>query len=403
MNRVFLEHGQKSDGKGEVFSVSVHKGLINQIEHLGRSFAAKDTAHYNLVRPGDIVYTKSPTGDFPYGIVKQSHLSVPVIVSPLYGVFTPANKHLGRIVDAFFESPARAYQFLDSITQKGAKNTIQISHQTFLSKGIFLPNTQEEQELISNFLSNTDQLIAINELLLSQLKEHKSGLLQRLFPRPERIENGVTIPAETTPRLRFPAFANSASWPIVPLSKVLSEHKRKSDGNSAVHSVAVVQGLVDQIEHLGRSYSAEDTSHYNLVLPNDVVYTKSPTGKYPFGIVKQSHLAHRAIVSPLYGVFTPSSHAVGYLIASYFDSPVRARFFLEPISKKGAKNTIQITNSTFLSGQIALPPTVQEAEKIVRLLRPLDDLISAQTKKIELLKTHKRGLLQGLFPVLEAT
>ena len=65
------EHKENSTGKEEVFSVSVHKGLVNQIEHLGRFFATKNTSNYNLVKPGDIVYTKSPTGEFPWGIIKQ--------------------------------------------------------------------------------------------------------------------------------------------------------------------------------------------------------------------------------------------------------------------------------------------------------------------------------------------
>ena len=69
-----------------VFSVSVSQGVINQIEYLGRSFAAKDTSKYNVVHYGDIIYTKSPTGDFPYGIVKQNYNQEEVAVSPLYGV-----------------------------------------------------------------------------------------------------------------------------------------------------------------------------------------------------------------------------------------------------------------------------------------------------------------------------
>jgi len=51
LGEVLREHRLKSAGTEEVFSVSVHKGLINQIEHLGRSFAAKDTAHYSRVLP----------------------------------------------------------------------------------------------------------------------------------------------------------------------------------------------------------------------------------------------------------------------------------------------------------------------------------------------------------------
>jgi type I restriction enzyme S subunit len=63
LGEVLTEHGLQGTGAEEVFSVSVHKGLINQIEHLGRSFAAAETGHYNRVLPGDIVYTKSPTAD----------------------------------------------------------------------------------------------------------------------------------------------------------------------------------------------------------------------------------------------------------------------------------------------------------------------------------------------------
>ena len=88
MSDVLFEHKLKSTGKEEVFSVSVHKGLINQIEYLGRVFAAKNTDNYNLIKPNDIVYTKSPTGSFPLGIIKQSKINNNVIVSPLYAVFT---------------------------------------------------------------------------------------------------------------------------------------------------------------------------------------------------------------------------------------------------------------------------------------------------------------------------
>lgn len=76
-----------------VFSVSVSQGVINQIEYLGRSFAAKDTSKYNVVHYGDIIYTKSPTGDFPYGIVKQNYNQEEVAVSPLYGVYAPESTY----------------------------------------------------------------------------------------------------------------------------------------------------------------------------------------------------------------------------------------------------------------------------------------------------------------------
>jgi len=42
----------------------------------------------------------------------------------------------------------------------------------------------------------------------------------------------------------------------------------------------------------------------------------------------------------------------------------------------------------------------QEQQKIADCLSSLDELITAQSQKIEALKQHKKGLLQGLFPNL---
>lgn len=178
---VLFEHKLKSTGKEEVHSVSVHKGVINQIEHLGRSFSAKDTGHYSRALPNDIIYTKSPTGDFPLGIIKQNHIKEDVIISPLYGVFTPETKELGYILHVYFESPINTSNYLSSIIQKGAKNTINITNTTFLSKKMLLPVSKEEQTKIANFLTAIDENIALVNTKIEQTKEYKKGLLQQMF------------------------------------------------------------------------------------------------------------------------------------------------------------------------------------------------------------------------------
>ena len=68
--KVLQERNEKNVNGRTICSVSVSQGVVNQVEYLGRSFAAKQTSHYNIVKYGDIVYTKSPTGNFPYGIIK---------------------------------------------------------------------------------------------------------------------------------------------------------------------------------------------------------------------------------------------------------------------------------------------------------------------------------------------
>lgn len=178
---VLYEHKIKSSGKEEVFSVSVHKGLINQVEHLGRVFAAKNTSKYNLVKPYDIVYTKSPTGSFPLGIIKQSKINKKVIVSPLYGVFTPETPGLGYMLNVHFESPVNTHNYLASIIQKGAKNTINITNSTFLSKKIRLPISKDEQKQIGDFLATIDTKIEKMTSAITATETFKKGLLQKMF------------------------------------------------------------------------------------------------------------------------------------------------------------------------------------------------------------------------------
>src|SRR5690606_21498558 len=56
------------------------------------------------------------------------------------------------------------------------------------------------------------------------------------------------------------------------------------------------------------------------------------------------------------------------------------------------------TNATFLSGQLPLPPSEGEQQKIADCLGSLDDLIAAHSRKLAALQDHKKGLLQQLFP-----
>ncbi|CAM5557644.1 hypothetical protein FALB51S_00142 [Frigidibacter albus] len=188
LGQVLTEHRLQGTGAEEVFSVSVHKGLINQIEHLGRSFAAADTSHYNRVLPGDIVYTKSPTGEFPLGIIKQSKIAQEVIVSPLYGVFTPTTHALGVILDALFESPIAVRNYLHPLVQKGAKNTIAITNRRFLEGKLRLPMDPAEQAAIAEVVATTQAELACIDAEIDALTRQKRGLMQKLLTGEWRVK-----------------------------------------------------------------------------------------------------------------------------------------------------------------------------------------------------------------------
>ena len=181
LSKVLQERNEKNIDGYVVCSVSVSQGVVNQIEYLGRSFAAKETTHYNVVKYGDIVYTKSPTGDFPYGIVKRSCIKKSVAVSPLYGVYKPICDSIGVILHFYFMQPSNTFNYLHPLIQKGAKNTINITNERFLKNSIPLPKTENEAICIANTLISIQKKIDIEKKMLRSYEKEKQYLLSKMF------------------------------------------------------------------------------------------------------------------------------------------------------------------------------------------------------------------------------
>lgn len=257
-----------------------------------------------------------------------------------------------------------------------------VNKTTFSREKIFVP-LAGEQKKIAEFLLTIDGKIALIEKKKALLEEYKRGCVQGLHSQKIRFKtkDGKLYP----------------DWKEKPLHTILVETKNKSDGNEPVYSVSVHKGLINQIEHLGRSFSAAETGHYNRVEPGDIVYTKSPTGEFPYGIVKQSRLEGNVIVSPLYGVFRPETTWLGYWLHVYFESFVNTNNYLKPIIQKGAKNTINITNNVFLSARLMVPVVAEEQRKVAEFLSTVDRKISLVNIELEKAKTFKKGLLQQMF------
>ena len=235
-----------------------------------------------------------------------------------------------------------------------------------------------EQRRIAEILRTWDEAIEKLEALLTANIRRRVWLRTHLF----------------TGKVRLPGFKGEWRW--VPLSDVLHEHGLNSTGSEEVFSVSVHKGLVNQVEHLGRSFSAANTDNYNRVLPGDIVYTKSPTGDFPLGIIKQSKINSEVIVSPLYGVFTPQTYALGVILDALFESPVAARNYLRPLVQKGAKNTIAVTNRQFLEGKLHLPMEPAEQAAIADIVKTSNAELAAIESEITALQRQKRGLMQKL-------
>lgn len=381
---VLSEHGLKSTGVEQVYSVSVHKGLVNQIEHLGRSFSASSTDHYNRVLPGDIVYTKSPTGDFPLGIIKQNKTGSSVIVSPLYGIFSPESIALGVILDAYFESPENAKYYLEPLVQKGAKNTINVNNSKFLSGTLILPLKKEEQQKIADCLGSLDDVIAAESRKLAALRDHKQGLMQQLFPRE----------GETVPRLRFPKFQDAAEWMEKPLGEFIEEFREKSSIQDEYEVLTSSRdGLVRQKDYYDNDrITGRDNIGFNVIPPGFITYrSRSDDRRFFFN---ENELGVTGIISTYYPVFSLNG--------------VNKKFFIYLLNRyqlKVGKYSVG-TSQTVLSlnelKKVELVfPKIDEQKRIADCLSPVDALIAAQAERLRKLRTHKRGLLQQLFPAPE--
>ena len=390
------EYRQKSDGRSKVHYVSLSKGIVNQIEYLGRSFSADDTSHYKLVKPYDVVYTKSPTGDFPYGIVKQNFNPYNVIVSPLYGVFTPNNQYIGYIIHSIFESAIRLNNYLSTLIQKGAKNTIQISNDTFISKEILLPDNEDEQQKIADCLSSIDALIKATENKIDELKAHKKGLMQQLFP----------AEGKTVPQYRFPEFQNAGEWKPYRLNDFGSffrgltystaDVSNDNEGIGVLRSTNIQDNrlILDRdLVFVNKTCTAEQR-----LKKGDVVICMSNGSKTLVGKNAEfdQDISYDLTIGAFCSIFRPKNIFAKYLLQT--DS--YTKFISLAI---GGGNINNLKNSDLENFIQFTPVKPKEQQKIADCLSSIDDLIVSQTKRLEALKIHKKGLMQQLFPNIKDT
>lgn len=359
-------------------TISAKYGLIDQIEFFDKYVASKNLKGYYLLKKGEFAYNKSYSNGFPYGAVKRLDLYNQGAISTLYICFEITNKINSNFLKIYFDSN-KWNKEMYKIAVEGARNhgLLNIPINDFFNTKHLFPSISE-QEKIADFLSAIDKKIGFMEKIVENFLSYHKYIIQHLPLDPHNL-------------------IKKEGWQLLYLNEILFEHKLKSNGFEEVFSVSVEKGLINQIEHLGRSFSAKNTDKYNLVKYGDIVYTKSPTGDFPLGIIKQSHVKNNVIVSPLYGIFTPKTFELGYILENYFKYPVNCHNYLHSIVQKGAKNTMNITNKTFLSKQLYLPTNINEQKRIFNILYSLNRKIDLISDEIKEMREFKKGLLQKMF------
>ena len=276
------------------------------------------------------------------------------------------------------------YQLLLSnpVKQDGYKR-----HFSDLKEKVFLlPPTLEEQTKIAECLSSIDEIISVEESKVASLKAHKKGLMQQLFPQP----------GTTTPALRFPGF--TGEWQEKPLCSLAAKvnQKNKDFAVTRVLTNSATEGVVDQNAYFERDIAVKDnTNNYYIVNKDDFVYNPRISSTAPVGPISINKVG-KGIMSPLYTVFKFQKGHIAFF-EQYFQTEIWHPY-LKSIANFGARfDRMNITTDGFFNMPLFVP-SIEEQQKIAECLETLDNLITAESKKLESLKAHKKGLMQQLFP-----
>ena len=353
----------------ELLSVTMNDGVMPRSEIEGKDNSSEDKSNYKVVLTGDMVYNSMRMWQGANGISPCDG-----IVSPAYTVLMPKIPISNGYFAALFKSPSLINEFRKN-SQGMTSDTWNLKYPQIETIKVSIP-ALPEQERIADMLGTLERRITKQAQLVDSLKKYKRGLVFQVFK-------------ENNP-FRFAVKS-------VPMSELLVEYRNRNTSGLRVCSVAVNKGVVDQIEHLGRSFSAADTSNYGRVKPGDVVYTKSPTGSYPYGIVKQSFMKEEVAVSPLYGVYTPCSQDIGYLLHIYFEQHQNTNNYLRTLAQKGAKNTINISTAHFLDKSILFPDNEENISFLANMFNKVTARIVQAEAEYDLLCSQRLTLMQQLF------
>ncbi len=255
----------------------------------------------------------------------------------------------------------------------------------------YLPILLCEQQKIAACFSSLDDLITAEAKKLDVLKAHKKGLMQELFPRE----------GETVPRLRFPEFMDAGEWGYQPLGDLARHITQKNhDGKvTRVLTNSAERGVINQRDYFEKDIATKgNLAGYSIVEDGDYVYNPRISASAPVGPVSKNNIG-TGVMSPLYTVFIFNSEENDFY-AHYFKSPYWYPYIQQASSTGARHDRVSIRIEDFMG--LPLPVTsFAEQQKIADCLSSMDELITAQARKVEALKTHKKGLMQQLFPVAD--
>jgi type I restriction enzyme S subunit len=249
----------------------------------------------------------------------------------------------------------------------------------------YIPESKNEQQKIASCLSSLDEYITAESQKLEALKTHKKGLMQQLFP----------AEGERVPKLRFPTFKDSGEWEEKSLGEVAeikrgaaSQHlKYITDNSSGIRLLRINDFLSNSPVYVENT---EDMKRFTVKTNDLLIAGTGATAGIIFMVPEKFNNLAYSYNAPRIRIYKENS----FFIYEYLKSDS----ILQQQQKFFVGNAQPFLDTKAIANLKVNVPTLAEQQKIASCLSSLDELITAQTEKIEALKEHKKGLMQGLFP-----
>ena len=354
---------------------STHFDITKELVPFINDAEAGTVRDENLCAEGDMIFADASEDLADIGkSIEIVHLNGERVASGLHTILA---RRIGERIVFGFGGHLFKSRWVRTQIQKEAQGAkvLGISPTRLRNLRLPLPNDKAEQQKIAECLSSVDKLIATQARKVDSLKIHKKGLMQQLFPRE----------GETQPRRRFPEFQNAGEWAprnVSQFAKVTTGAKdtqNKVEGGK--YPFFVRSQTVERIDSYAYDGEAVLTSGDGVGVGKNFHHFN---GKFDF---------HQRV----YCIYDFAKQVSGLFFYLYF-----SEHFGERVMRMSAKNSVDSVRMAMITDMPVLLPSLAEQQRIAKCLSSLDALITAETQQLEVLKTHKKGLTQQLFPSLEA-
>jgi type I restriction enzyme S subunit len=374
------------------YTVTSGVGLVSQDQKFGRTIAGKSLSNYIRLQKHDFAYNKSATKAYPEGYITRHLDDVraavpnsiftcfrvdPKKIDPAYLDFLFAGNLHGRWLRKFLTVGARAH------------GSLNVNDDDLMALPVPLAKPAEQLK-IAACLTSLDDCIASEGRKLEALETHKKGLIQQLFPRQ----------GESRPRLRFPEFADAGEWE----EKTLGDIAAISSGTTPLRANPAFYegGTIPWVKTTDLNNSFIDVTE-ECITPNARA-TVNPIGSVivaMYGGFKQigrtGLLRIPAATNQALSVLqTRKEEVLPIYLLTWLNAKVDDWKRIASSSRKDPN----VTGSDVARFTIQVPAPAEQ-QRIAACVSSLDTLIAAQSRKLDALRAHKKGLMQQLFPSTE--